>query len=245
MYFPVVPRQDQEGQGKSQPVSLHITQLLFHLVCREPHTVGSYWTWHLVSFPGSFQQACSSASKFLLCTNAPGTEIGTFSCWTPWGFCWNDFSSSSASKLCQCLCQQCLCPLQAQYCGHTGWHGPACQHPPLWMKTLKDSVLLLPSKWLYFYNIPIKSQIATLGALLWRWFPAQQVVHSPNPCVLTYQTSRLRDMVPKASINQSVSHLVTLLFSTDSHFIWQTVRLALHVNPCCSWRSSGLSYAWK
>lgn len=126
MYFPVVPHQDQEGQGKSQPVSLHITQLLFHLVCREPQTVGSYWTWHLVSFPGSFQQACSSASKFLLCTNAPGTEIGTFSCWTPWGFCWNDFSSSSASKLCQWLCQQCLCPLQAQYCGHTCWHGPGC-----------------------------------------------------------------------------------------------------------------------
>lgn len=137
--FPVVPCQCQEGQGRSirQPVSLHITQLLFHLVCREPHAVGSCWTWHPPSLPGSFQQACSSASKFLVCTNVPGTEISTYSCWTLWGFCWNGLQVSQVllhlSSAINCV-SNASAPLQVQCCGHTCWEDVLCHGPGLWWR---------------------------------------------------------------------------------------------------------------
>lgn len=149
LYFPVVHHQDREGQGKSvhQSVYFHITQLLFHLVCREPHTVGLgiYCHSQVVSSRPAPQPAISCS--------VPGTEISTYSSWTLWGFCWNDLQFSQVllhrSSAINCVSNA---SAHSRFSIVSSLAERTCSVMS-WMKPLKDSALLLTCKWLYFCNV--------------------------------------------------------------------------------------------
>lgn len=239
LYFPVVHHQDQEGQGKSvhQSIYLHITQLLFHLVCREPHTVG------LGIYCHSQVASSRSAPQSAISCSVP-MSLAQRSALIPPGHC--EVSVGMIFSFLKFFCIEALpltvpLPTPGSVLWATLLRGPAVSchgwsHwrilPYYWPASGSTFAMSWSNHWL----LPLE-----LGC--WGDFqPSELFIHPTLVSSPTKQECWRTGVKSIYKLKWIISCYSSVVYIQLFHM---TDRLVLHVNPRCSWWSSGLSYAWK